>query len=789
MTTARRCCVTRVGRGFSPAVWRAFRPAVSRPACVSVGRGFSLAVCRPVPALLLVVLCACSPSAQRYVASGDAYIAQQKWREAIVEYRRAIQQDPKLADARDRLAEACERAGDLDCAYRESVRAADLLPGNRDAQTRAGRYLLMIARFTDARSRAELALKLAPEDVQALVILGQAVGGLRDLETALNGIQEAIRLDPDRSRTYTTLPMLQFAEGNTTEAEATIRRAVDLDPRSVDARLALANVHWSSARHAETEAELLQAHGLDPAASLVNRALATFYVAANRAAEAERYLKAVVGATSDLQARFALADYYTLGNRSSEALAILEPLTAHTLASTAAIVRIAAIEYSSGKASDAHQRLDRVLAKDSNNVAALVAKGRFLLGEGKTDEAVAGLKAATIADPRLAVAQFMLGAAHATKKDRDSAVRAYAEALKLNPRLVAAQVRLAELYLEKGQPDAAVEFGVQAVRNDPDSLASHVVLLRAYLAKRDYGQAELELKTLLPRAPEVAEVHAGVGTVARSKRDFIGARRAYRRALELDRGSLEGLAGLVAVDLAEKKVADARARVSARLVEAPADAGVLLLAARTYGGTGDRANAERLLLRLIEVDPSSVEAYGMLGRYYLADGRLPEARSRFAELVRREPSSVPALTMLGSVFEAEGRVAEARQRYEQALAIEPRAAVASNNLAGILVETNGNLDIALQLAQAAKEQLPLSAEVDDTLGRIYLKKGLFAQAAAVLEQAVAANVDNPVYHYRLALAYHGQSEKQKVRSELAKALRLDPNFDGSAEARRILASL
>lgn len=43
-------------------------------------------------------------------------------------------------------------------------------------------------------------------------------------------------------------------------------------------------------------------------------------------------------------------------------------------------------------------------------------------------------------------------------------------------------------------------------------------------------------------------------------------------------------------------------------------------------------------------------------------------------------------------------------------------------------EKGQNLDQALNYAQAAKEQLPTVAEVDDTLGFVYFKKELFSQA-------------------------------------------------------------
>ena len=79
--------------------------------------------------------------------------------------------------------------------------------------------------------------------------------------------------------------------------------------------------------------------------------------------------------------------------------------------------------------------------------------------------------------------------------------------------------------------------------------------------------------------------------------------------------------------------------------------------------------------------------------------------------------------MLGTILELQGKKDEAKERYSKALQIDPRAAVAANNLAWIDANSNGNLDVALQLAQTAKAQLPNRHEVDDTLGLDLLQEG------------------------------------------------------------------
>jgi Tfp pilus assembly protein PilF len=60
---------------------------------------------------LAVSGCASNDTAKRnHLAAGNRYFDQQKFKEAIIEYRNAVQKDPRFGDARLKLAEAYERA-------------------------------------------------------------------------------------------------------------------------------------------------------------------------------------------------------------------------------------------------------------------------------------------------------------------------------------------------------------------------------------------------------------------------------------------------------------------------------------------------------------------------------------------------------------------------------------------------------------------------------------------------------------------------------------------------------
>ncbi len=73
------------------------------------------------------------------------------------------------------------------------------MPTNVESQLKAGQMLLLGRQFEDAKARAEGILANDPKNVQAQILRGSALAGLKDLDSAIAQIEEAIDLDPDRS--------------------------------------------------------------------------------------------------------------------------------------------------------------------------------------------------------------------------------------------------------------------------------------------------------------------------------------------------------------------------------------------------------------------------------------------------------------------------------------------------------------------------------------------------------------------------------------------------------------
>jgi len=742
--------------------------------------------------LLAAVVGACGSTEaakRKYFDAGNAHFAKKEYNDAIIDYRNALQKDPAFGDARLRLAEAYEHAGDLAGAAREFVRAADLLPESDAVLVKAGEYRVLSGKFEEARILAAKVIARSASNVDARILMGNALAGLKDFDGAIAHMRAAAAADPRRVGPVVNIGQLELVRGNDGDAEAAFVQALRIDPKSPAARMALATFYVSTGRSDEAESTLREGVSLGPGDIQANRALATFYLTTGREPEAEPYLKAAADALGDDPSGLALADYYAATRREPEALALLERLAAKPAVFVDAKRQIAGLKWHAGRKDEAYAVIADALARDSRNANALLTRGRFLVADGKDADAIRDLKAAVAVNPRLLDGHFLLAAAYRGANDLDNAAREYQEVLKLDPGAAGANYELAVLALGRGDGDGALPYAERARKASPGSRDIGLAYIRALVATRAVSQAESEARLLQQRFPQDADVSAAVGLTLATAGKSQEARQAYEAALALNAMHIEATAGLVSLDIHAGRIAQAQDRLDARVALTPRDPKVLVLAATGYIRTKNAGKAEGLLQRAIAADPGALPAYDMLGRLYLEARRLPAARQQFENIVQRQARSVSAWTMLAILDELSGRTADAEQAYEKALDVDPQAAVASNNLAWLYATTGKNLDVALQLAQAAKSRLPDEPNVSDTLGWIYLKKNLLTQALPALQESVRHVPTNPEFQFHLGMAHARAGHVQAAREALQQALKLDSTFNGADEARRTLSVL
>jgi tetratricopeptide (TPR) repeat protein len=724
------------------------------------------------------------------LARGDKYYAQKKFPEAIIEYRTALQVAPRLGEAHAKLADAYAQIDDARNAFIEYVTTADLLPKDTAAQLRAGSALMLMGFAKEAGDRADKVLAVDPQNLDARILRANVSAGLKNLDDAvaqMYAVAESVADRPsDQARALLHLGVMELARGHKYDAEGILRKASSGESASTTSHLALANYYWAQGRHDEAEVELKRVIAIDPHEPRANRALSALYIATERVPAAEEPLKVLAASGTEPGARFVLADYYIVTKRIGEATSMLNEMSRDTAFFAQAQVRLALIEYEAGRAAQADRIIDATLRKEPRHPTVLLMKARLLAERQQFDEALQRVNAALAVESKSVEAQFLRGSILTAKNDPVEAISAFNRVLMVRPNLVDALVRLSTLHLARSDPDTAARFAVQAVTNAPRNGAARIALVRALLARGNIDEAERELKPLIDANSQSAVVVTQWGRLLALKHDAAGAREFLREAIRLDRSSMEPLTELVSVEIAAGRPADAMPLVEERLANTAAAAPAWLLAARIYAVTRQPAKEEQALKRVIEIEPSNLRAFGALGQFYYATGRIPDARRQFEELARQRPTSVGAFTMLAMIQEMDGKPADAEKTYEHALAIDANAAVAANNLAWLQLRRGANLDVALQLAKTAKAAFPNEPEFNDTVGWIYVQKKLPELGLASLLDSVRAVPDNADFRFHLGMAYVARADVRLARVHLERALFLRQDFEGAGEAKRQL---
>jgi len=178
----------------------------------------------------------------------------------------------------------------------------------------------------------------------------------------------------------------------------------------------------------------------------------------------------------------------------------------------------------------------------------------------------------------------------------------------------------------------------------------------------------------------------------------------------------------------------------------------------------------------------------------IAAGNTDQAIATYQESVKINPTDSRFYVLLGEMYESKHQFPEAKQMYQKALAIQPDNALAKNNMAYLMLQEGGNVDVAFGMAQEARRGMPDSPNSADTLGWAFYQKGVYGSAISLFKESLkdGQKGDQPedaLTYYHLGLAYQKNGQKDLAKTSLQKALKLNPKLPEAESARQTLAQL
>lgn len=167
-------------------------------------------------------------------------------------------------------------------------------------------------------------------------------------------------------------------------------------------------------------------------------------------------------------------------------------------------------------------------------------------------------------------------------------------------------------------------------------------------------------------------------------------------------------------------------------------------------------------------------------------GSVNQAIGNYQRAIQQNPKDARLYVFLGSLFETRGDWQKAQDQYQKALQVQPDYPVAANNLAYLMLEHGGNVNVALSLAQTARRGLPELPNAADTLGWAYYYQGAYSSAINTLQEAVSENPQNPTFHYHLGMAYEKANNYYLAKKQLEYTLQMSPNYAHADEIKQLL---
>ncbi|HSD73180.1 MAG TPA: XrtA/PEP-CTERM system TPR-repeat protein PrsT [Steroidobacteraceae bacterium] len=544
------------------------------------------------------------------IMRGDAQLGAGRAREALAEFERALSLDAN------------------DVAARLGVASARLETDG----------------FAAAKQEADIALKQAPENPRAHLVLATLYLRDRQFEAATKAFDDAVRLTESGGGSNELLTALagqceaQLALGRAEEADATIERLEKLAPGS--------------------------------------------------------------SVTLYLQARAAF-----IKGEYDVARTDLERILARDPSNRPAQLLLGAVNYASGNLGQADMHLAAVLAAEPENDFARQLLAESRLRQRKPREALSVLEQEGAAQPNSALTLALAGTARVQAGDLDAGLQYLergAAAKDADPGTV---IQLAAGYIAAGRTETAVRIldslkveGSTAYRRD-------LLMITAQLRSGDRAGAIEHAVDLAQRNPAAPEVQALVGGLLVSAGDNRQARARFEKALELAPKSPAAHLNLGKLDLLEGHPDRAEKRFQEALRLKPREPAALVALAQAALAKGNREAAVKWLETARKDNPLAVEPRVLLAQYYLGQHDLQRAESLASEAIRLAPDNAGALNVLGVTLASAGRTRDSVDALNRAVAANPNSARVHFSLATAYLAA-GEVEQALSAARKALELAP-----------------------------------------------------------------------------------
>lgn len=758
-------------------------------------------LCATLLPVLLLAAAACNRSPQALVERGDRLLAAGKADEAALNYRKAVQKDPKFGLGYLKLGQAYLETGDLIAANHAFATAVELMPETEEAKVALADLTLKgyladpnrSARFYNkVRDLSNQILEHNPNSAEGLRFKGYLAMSDRRIPEALEIFRKAYAIKPGQPDVTLGLAQALIENKEYQQAERlgldVIRKNKGFGPMY----LLLSGLYAATNRPSDAEQILKQRVANNPkdAAGLLD--LAGYYAAAKNSAEMSRILQRLVDDRQDFpQGPLQAGNFYLRVGNAAEAQRAFEQ--GSKVDPKALVYRKAIVNalVAGGKTDEAMAAVEAILKQFPDDMESLKTRALILADSAKAGErerGIAELRKLLGEDPDDYRLRYALGRAHLAAGDPDAARFDFQELVRRGGDPVRARLYLSEISLAKRDAATALAYADEILSVQPSNPNARFLRGTSLIGLKRYGQARRELSALIESDPQYTEPQLQLGFLDLIEKKYSEAEADFRKLYKPGQAQIRALQGLVEVRLAQRQPDQAVELLQQEAQARPNSPEVRTLLAATASRAGRYDLAIQQYQQLLAANPNSPGLLQRLAQVQRLKGDLGGSAATIQRVLQVDAKNTAVHLFLADLESDRGNREKAKQEYEKTLALEPDNAVALNNLAFLLIESGGDPDRALRLAQQAVRKDPNQPTYSDTLGMAYLRKNMTPSALQVFQTLIKAHPENPTFRYHLALALLNMGDKSGARSQLQTALTKKPDSNHD-QIKQLLARI
>ncbi len=740
---------------------------------------------------------------EKYMARGDALFAQEDYVRAKLEYKNAARISPTNPKIIYSLGLVEEAQGNITQALKAFLITEQQDENYAPAISKLIQYFMAAQQYEEVTKRIDHLLSIDPENATAHAIKGSLFLRNKEFDKAGAQIQKALEIDPANIIAYSVMAGIHNAQKAPEKALEILDEGIQHNPKDVSLRLLKAAIHGEKNNVSEIADIYHELFKLYPQETKFRFDLATIYSETGNITEAEKELREIVKLFPDnLSAKHRLAvfleknkdikaaeeeiksyinkhpenkvPYIWLADlyiRNDEDLLAVETLknliksNPEEQISMNASNSLADIELRKGDIEAAQKLIESVLEKDVNNREALFIRANLSFYQGDNQKAVSDLRTITRDDERATKAHRVLAEIFLIQGHADLAIDTLADSLKSGAADLSNHVRLAQLLSLHGETKRAVELLESVTKKDPNYAIGWENAARLAIEMGAWDEAEQAIKQLekLDGQKPLATFLRGQILDKTGKQDQ--AVKVYKTVVSENPSSPlseHAISALLGMSRENSDVRDVKDFLSGLQTDSPS------VAAITGGllvSLDEKEEAETYFIKAINNAPKTQAPYITYARLLIEKNKINDALDILVTAEKAVPYEIAASLEKANILSRLSRTNEAIAVYVDLYKKNDQSDIIANNMAQMIADYQSDDRQAMEMARIAAERFANSDNPYhlDTLGWVYFRLGLTAQAQNVLKRAISLT-PSPLhpqisYHYGALLAKTGQSEE------------------------------